>query len=151
MQVTVLGIGNQIMSDDGVGLSILDALAQQPRAGVQFIHGGTAGMENLPAIEDAKDLLVLDALAGPGAPGQVHTIEGDQIPRLLQQQLSPHQVGLLDLLSAARLLGKEPERVAVVGIVAHSTELHIGLSKCVEASLGEACMQAEAVLQRWGV
>ena len=117
--ITVLGIGNPIMSDDGVGLEILEQLRAHytDQQHLEFVDGGTSGMELLPTIQDAESLLVLDALA-PTAhsnPGDVVTLIGDQIPRLLNSKLSPHQVGLLDLLSAARLLGTEPRRVAVVG------------------------------------
>lgn len=179
-QITVLGIGNPIMGDDGIGLRILSALqevedpldwvpshaagagsggvvsAQQGRSpvgsstsSIRYIDGGTAGMELLPIVQEAEHLLVLDALAGPGEPGSVVTLYGDQIPRLLDAKLSPHQVGLLDLLSAARLLGGEPQDVAVVGIVAQRCELGVGLSEPVTSALPEAARAARRVVDKW--
>lgn len=195
-QITVLGIGNPIMGDDGIGLRILSALqevedpldwvpshaagagsggvgpstapaaasdsaapaasAQQGRSpvssstsNIRYIDGGTAGMELLPIVQEAEHLLVLDALAGPGEPGSVVTLYGDQIPRLLDAKLSPHQVGLLDLLSAARLLGGEPQEVAVVGIVAQRCELGVGLSEPVASALPEAACAARTVVDKW--
>lgn len=169
--ITVLGVGNPIMSDDALGLELLRRVSAElsgveaadslhwvdPRGidtlqthpDVTFIDGGTAGMENLTAVLDAENLLLLDALAGPGQPGDVHVIEGDQIPRLLQAKLSPHQVGLLDLLSAARLIGHEPKRVAVVGIVAADTQLNVGMTDVVVAALPQAARQAAELIQSW--
>ena len=144
--ITVLGIGNPIMSDDGVGLEILERLRVHytDQRHLEFVDGGTSGMELLPTIQDAESLLVLDALA-PTAhsnPGDVVTLIGDQIPRLLNSKLSPHQVGLLDLLSAAR-------RVAVVGVVAESTELHVGLTPTVTRALPGAVAEARTLLDEW--
>ncbi len=146
-QVTVLGIGNPIMGDDGIGLAILDGVRAEladPR--VQSVDGGTSGMELLPVIEDAPRLLVLDAVAGGEPPGTVLHLDGDQLPRLLAAKLSPHQVGLLDLLAAARLLGTEPEQVDVVGIVPASVDLRVALSDQVEEAVPEAVRVAHCVL-----
>ncbi|APT84022.1 hydrogenase maturation protease [Corynebacterium aquilae] len=116
---------------------------------ITFVDGGTSGMDLLPVIQDAQHLLILDAVAGPGSAGNVVELHGDQIPRLLNTSLSPHQVGLLDLLAAARLLGHEPTSVAVVGIVAHECELGVGLSDPVARSVGEAATRAEAIVRGW--
>ncbi|MEJ6019060.1 hydrogenase maturation protease [Corynebacterium sp. H113] len=192
-KITVLGIGNPIMEDDGIGLELLRQLEKQwmlepdqvdrrsdekpfhlpsqaadptarpewgvdandipptdaPALDVQFIDGGTCGMELLPIVQDAQYLLLLDAVTGPGAPGSVVVREGDQVPRLLKAKLSPHQVGLLDLLAAARLLHNEPEHVAVVGIVAKSTELNVGLTEAAKASVAEAVQVARELMQTW--
>ncbi|GAA1472351.1 HyaD/HybD family hydrogenase maturation endopeptidase [Corynebacterium felinum] len=156
----VIGIGNTIMGDDGIGLAMLEQLRHTgPKEGsytnsgrtiqLSYIDGGTSGMELLPDIEDADYLLVLDALGGPGAPGQVHNFVGDQLPRLLKAKLSPHQVGLLDLLAAVRLLGSEPQAVAAVGIVAQDLQLHVGLSECASQALPEAVECAEELITRW--
>ncbi|PRQ10982.1 hydrogenase maturation protease [Corynebacterium sp. 13CS0277] len=125
--------------------------AEEDPAGqpVEFHDGGTAGMELLPLIQDADCLLLLDAVRGPGDPGTVVELHGDQIPRLLNTSLSPHQVGLLDLLAAARLLGHEPRSVAVVGIVAESCELGVGLSAPVARSIDEAARRAAGILRSW--
>ena len=117
---------------------------------VDFIDGGTSGMELLDVILTAQKLLVLDALTGPGAPGDIVVLHGDQIPRLLRSKLSPHQVGLLDLLAAARMLGSEPAQVAVVGVVAHSATLTVGMTPAVQAAVEPAEAAAWEVLAQWG-
>ncbi|MDO4686862.1 MAG: HyaD/HybD family hydrogenase maturation endopeptidase [Corynebacterium sp.] len=168
----VLGIGNPIMGDDGIGLAIMRRLRAADSATVddfdwvpshlpdqrgadledtiEFIDGGTSGIELLPVIQQAEDLIVLDAVAAAGAkPGTVVVLEGDQVPRLLNAKLSPHQVGLLDLLATAKLLGHEPRRIAVVGIVPESAELHVGLSDAAERALPQAVAAVRELMFRW--
>ncbi|MDR1851279.1 MAG: hydrogenase maturation protease [Propionibacteriaceae bacterium] len=179
MGITVLGVGNPIMGDDGVGLRLLDELGR-PADGtvgldvrlpasessstgsdmcrphieppnhrtVTFVDGGTGGMALLEIVEDAQRLLILDAVAGE-EPGQIKVVEGDQIPRLLSQKVSPHQVGMLDVLSAARLLGREPKEVVVVGVVPGVVDLQVGLSDAVERAIPQAAKRAAQVLRRW--
>ena len=116
---------------------------------VAFVEGGTSGLELVGVVGEARKLLVLDGLTGPGEPGDVVVLEGDLVPRLLSSKLSPHQVGLLDLLATARLLGHEPEHVGVVGVVCSSAELEVRLTPEVAAGLPAAVDAAEEVLSRW--
>ncbi|QGF23102.1 hydrogenase maturation protease [Raineyella fluvialis] len=154
----VLGVGNPIMGDDGVGLALLDALREARGGGtsdaesggvrVEYVDGGTGGMSLLPLVEEADRLLVLDAVAGP-VPGTVVHLAGDQVPRMLSTKLSPHQVGLLDVFAAARLLGREPSIVEVIGVVPESVDLRLGLSPAVAAAVPEAVRWAERLLDQW--
>ncbi|WP_034650059.1 hydrogenase maturation protease [Corynebacterium vitaeruminis] len=138
------------MTDDGVGLAVLAKLVDAKVPGVKYIDGGTSGMEILPDIQDATRLLVLDGINDPDEPpGTVLVLEGDQLPRLRKSALSPHQVGLLDLLSTARLLGSEPEEVVVVGVVAQDVELHVGMTEKVAAAVPVAVDKAKKVLASW--
>jgi hydrogenase maturation protease len=147
--ITVLGVGNLIMGDDGVGLALLERLqiARDDKR-ICYVDGATGGMELLPVVQEAERLLILDAVAGSQA-GEVVTIAGDQVPRLLATKLSPHQVGLLDLFAASRLLGTEPGEVEVVGVVPQDVELGLELSAPVAAALEAAVAAACQVLDRW--
>jgi hydrogenase maturation protease len=146
----VLGIGNPIMGDDGIGIALLgELMAAGLERPVEFVDGGTIGMSLLPLVEDAGSLLILDAIAGDGPPGTVIRLTGDQLPRLVRAKLSPHQVGLLDVLAAARLRGTEPDRVAVVGLIPADVDLRFGLTPVVAASIGAAAAVARQVLCAW--
>ena len=158
MNITVLGVGNPIMGDDGIGLELLARVKQawascggSGSATIDFIDGGTAGMELVPVVQDANRLLILDAVApGEGRnPGQAVQIDGDQVPRLLSTKLSPHQVSLLDVLTACRLLRTEPEVVTVVGVVAADVDLRLGLSELAASSLDAATKLATSVINDW--
>lgn len=149
--VTVLGVGNTIMGDDGVGPALLARLAADRGndARVEYVDGGIQGLALLPTVSDARTLLILDAVAPPAggaAPGSVVRLGGDQVPRLLAAKLSPHQVGLLDVLTAARLLGREPARVEVVGVVPADVDLRVGLSAPVAAAVAAAVALASEVV-----
>ena len=145
----MLGIGNPLMGDDGVGIALLEELmALDLGQDIEFVDGGTIGLSLLPMVLDAGSLLVLDAVAGPVAGAVVH-LSGDQLPRLLNMVLSPHQVGLLDVLASARLLGSEPSRIAVVGVAPAFVDMRLGLSPEVEAAVPEAVELARHVLRRW--
>ena len=147
--ITVLGVGNPIMGDDALGLELLRRVgAECPDPRVEYVDGTTGGMELLPVVTDAERLLLLDAVAGP-VPGAVVRLGGDQVRRMLAAKLSPHQVGLLDVLSAARLLGREPSEVVVVGVTPESIAIQIGLSPAVAAALEPAVAQAVEVLASW--
>jgi hydrogenase maturation protease len=146
----VLGIGNPIMGDDGIGIVLLGELM---KAGlerpVEFVDGGTIGMSLLPLVEDAGSLLILDAVAGAGPPGALVHLTGDQLPRLIRAKISAHQVGLLDALAGARLRATEPGRIAVVGITPAHIDIRVGLTPVVTASVGRAVELARAVLRDW--
>ena len=148
-RVTVLGVGNPIMGDDGVGLVLLAQLREaRPDADADYVDGGTGGMDLLPVVQDADRLLILDAVAGD-APGSVVRRDGDQIPRMLSAKLSPHQVGLLDVFAAARLLQREPAEVVVIGVVPESVDLRVGLSDRVATAVPEATRMACDILDAW--
>ncbi|HMA40999.1 MAG TPA: hydrogenase maturation protease, partial [Gemmatimonadales bacterium] len=72
----VIGLGNPIMADDGVGIAALERLrAAGAPAGVELVDGGTWGMNLLPIIEAAGKLLLMDAIDDGGEPGTLHVLE----------------------------------------------------------------------------
>lgn len=121
--------------------------------------GAAAGMELVTLVESTRKLLLLDAIAptsqsvrgdvSTAEAGQARLLCGDQIPRLLSSKMSPHQVSLLDVLTACRLLGREPEQIAVVGVVSQNLELAVGLSPVVQKGMGAALEMACQVLAGW--
>lgn len=159
---TVLAVGNPIMGDDAIGLEILARLqAMLPlrpawqtaiaRGELALLEGGTNGMELVPVVQEAERLLILDSVA-PGngrQPGQALRMSGDHVPRLLSMKMSPHQVGLLDVLSSARLTGKEPAVLEVVGVVSEKVDLNLGLTPTATAGIEPAAALAAEVLDSW--
>ena len=115
----VLGIGNTLLSDEGVGIHVIDYLQQQhpPPAGVTYVDGGTLSFTLAGEIEDADNLIVVDASQLGDRPGAVHCMTGASMDRFLgTAKRSVHEVGLLDLLDIARLTETLPENRALVGI-----------------------------------
>lgn len=148
----VLGVGSPLMGDDGVGVVAVERLrrALEPLEGVALLDGGTWGMQLLPAIEDAERLLVLDAIYDGQAPGTVVRLEKDELPRLLYQKVSPHQIDLREVFAVAELKGTFPPMAVALGVEPEVVELQDGLSPAVEAALPRLLDQALAQLRAWG-
>ncbi|HEX6644571.1 MAG TPA: HyaD/HybD family hydrogenase maturation endopeptidase [Gemmatimonadales bacterium] len=135
----VIGLGNPLMRDDGIGLAALERLARRPDlpAGLELVDGGTWGMNLLPLIESAGAVVFLDAIRLGAAPGTVHELEGDAVPRRLAHKLSPHQIDLGEVLAIAMLRGTLPPRLRALGIEPAEVEMGAGLSPEVEAAMPE--------------
>jgi hydrogenase maturation protease len=151
-RTVVLGLGNMLMADDGVGLAALAKLDDEwfvPR-GVSLVDGGTWGMNLLHIVEGADNLLVFDAIDVGGAPGAIVRLEGKDIPRFLAQKVSPHQIDLREVLALAELRGMVPEQLVALGIQPGRVEMSTTLSPVVEAHVDQLVHMAVAQLQRWG-
>ena len=147
----VIGLGNPLMGDDGVGLVVLEQLAAQTFAPpVEFVDGGTWGLALLPDVERAGALLLIDAVHGGGAPGTIYALGAQDIPRFLGAKLSPHQVDVRELLALAELRGALPSDLQVVGVQPASTAYGEGLSPAAAAAVDALVAAACAVLSGWG-
>lgn len=119
MRTLVLGIGNALLSDEGVGIHVIDYLQQQhpPPAGVTYLDGGTLSFTLAGEIEETDNLIVVDAAQLGTKPGAVRCVTGSNMDHFLgTAKRSVHEVGLLDLLDIARLTETLPENRALVGI-----------------------------------
>lgn len=152
-RVVVLGLGNMLMADDGVGLAALARLDEEwfvPRS-VSLVDGGTWGMNLLPVIERADRLLIFDAIDFNEPAGAVIRLERGDIPRFLAQKLSPHQVDLREVLALAELRGTLPDQIIALGIQPARVEMSTSLSPVVEEKLDELVALGAAALGEWGV
>jgi len=137
MNVLVLGIGNILMTDEGAGVHAVEELKKRFRLpeGVEVLDGGTSGLELLPHIANRDCLMIVDAVRGGKPPGSVMVFEDEEIPASLSAKLSPHQIGLSDLLFAARLKGELPKRIVLFGIEPGIVRTGLGLSEAVRAGM----------------
>lgn len=140
--ILVLGLGNVLCSDDGLGVAAAQALmARGPAflalegAQVRVMDGGTLGLALLPHVETARALILLDAIAAEGVPGSLVRRVDDEVLAATSQRLSVHQLGALDLLHAAALLQSAPERVVLLGLIPQRLSLGLARSPAVEARL----------------
>jgi hydrogenase maturation protease len=151
--IVVLGLGNLLRRDEGLGIRALELLRERYRLpeAVQLVDGGTLGLELLSYLEGAQRLLVLDAALTEGPPGTLLRVAGEEVPRFLGMRTSPHEVGLADLLVVARLRDKEPREVVVLGMQPEAIELGWELSESVAAHLETLVDAALAQMRSWGV
>lgn len=133
----VLCVGSPLMGDDGVGLEALERL--RARLGhvpdVALVDGGTWGMNLLPAIEEARRLVIVDAIRAGAEPGDVVVLERDALPRFFTTKLSPHQIDLREVLALAELRGTLPANACAIGVEPARVEFGVGLSAPVEGAL----------------
>lgn len=135
--VVVLGIGNALRTDEGIGshaIKQLQSLTDLP-ADIQLLDGGTLGLDLLHYIDNCRALIVIDAIDAGKPAGTVLRMENEQIPAELVQKLSMHQAGLSDLLGILRLRGQEIPHLILVGIQPASFDWGLELSATVAASL----------------
>jgi hydrogenase maturation protease len=136
-QILIIGMGNVLMQDEGVGVRAVEELENryQIPVNVNVVDGGTTGMELFEPIRNCDQLLVADAINTGDAYGTLVRIANDEIPAFFQTKLSNHQLGLSDLLALLTLKGEVPEHVAIIGMVPHSLENKLGLTPEAEAGL----------------
>lgn len=136
-QTLVLGLGNTIMSDDGVGPRVIERLRDSGRlpVTVSCMDGGTLGLDLLPYLEGIHRLIIVDAVELAQPPGTTVCLKGDDVPVALETKLSPHQMGMKDLLAVARLMGQLPEEIILIGAQPSCLEMGTELSAVVEAAL----------------
>ncbi|PLY03358.1 MAG: HyaD/HybD family hydrogenase maturation endopeptidase [Desulfuromonas sp.] len=152
MGILVLGLGNALMSDDSVGVRAVARLQQDYRfpEKVKIVDGGTLGLDLLPFIEEADQLLIIDALEMKADPGSIFRLEGDEVPRAFASKLSVHQMGLQDLLAVADLQGYSPRELVFWGVQPASIEMTMEMSPPVAAALDELVQSVVDELARWG-
>ena len=137
MDVLVLGIGNVLLTDEGIGVRALKELERRYSFSdnVELMDGGTAGIELLRHIRKRQHLIIIDAMAFDQEPGTVMRVEGEDVPAAFRTRISPHQLGLSDLLAAAMLTNELPKNLVLFGVEPGSIDIGLELTDAVEASL----------------
>ncbi|MEO8635533.1 MAG: HyaD/HybD family hydrogenase maturation endopeptidase [Gemmatimonadales bacterium] len=148
----ILGLGNPLMGDDGLGLAVLERLRREwdVPPGIELVDGGTWGMNLLPLIEDADRLILIDAIRGGVAPGDLITLERDQLPMYIAHKFSPHQVDLKEVLALAELRGTLAEETVAFGAEPALVELQFGLSPLLETRVDAVAQLVIDRLVAWG-
>lgn len=149
----VVGLGNPLMGDDGVGLRALQQLESDwvVDSSVELVDGGTWGLKLLPTIEGADGVVFLDAIRTGSAPGTVVELLNGEIPRRISTKLSPHEVDLREVLAVTELRGMLPPSVSAIGVEPEYVDLHYELSPRVSARVHDIVALAVARLREWGV
>jgi len=148
----VIGLGNPLMADDGIGLVALERLAGDWDLGdgIELVDGGTWGMNLLPLLEASDDVIFLDAIRTGAAPGTVVTLEREELPRGLMLKMSPHQIDLREVLALLALRGTLPARLVALGIAPDRVEMSTALSAVAEAALPALLQRVTALLAERG-
>ncbi|WP_321494444.1 HyaD/HybD family hydrogenase maturation endopeptidase [uncultured Desulfobacter sp.] len=115
--ITVLGVGNILYSDDGVGIRVVEKLGKEYEfsENVDIIDGGVLGVNLLGVISNAGRLIVVDTVLNHGRPGDLHRLDHDQIPNRILAKNSLHQVDLIEALTLCKALDHVP-KPTIIGI-----------------------------------
>lgn len=152
-EILVIGMGNVLMQDEGIGVRAIEELEDRFHIpdGVCVMDGGTTGMELFEPMRQCDCLIVADAVNARVPPGSLVRIANDEIRAFFQTKLSNHQLGLSDLLALLALKGEQPRHIAIIGMVPHSLENRLGLTDEAQAGLEGMVGMLQAELAGLGV
>lgn len=157
----VLGVGNILLQDEGIGVRVVEWLQAHyafpgggadglPGQEVQLLDGGTMGLELLHYLDGIDHLLILDAVEAGKSPGELTILKDDTVPAFLGLKISPHQIGVQDLLATAQLLGYTPPEVVILGVQPGSTSVGLEMTPAVAAQVEPLARLAVEQLAEWG-
>lgn len=154
-RILVLGIGNILWGDEGFGVRVVEAFHARFIApeNVTILDGGTQGLYLVHFVEECDRLLVFDAIDYGLTPGELKIVRDAEVPKFTgSKKMSLHQTGFQEVLSAAELLGRYPEKLALIGCQPLDLEDWGGpLTEPVRAAIEPALDAAATLLAEWGV
>ncbi len=146
--ILVLGIGNLLMNDEGIGIHVVNRLEKDGGIpGVDLMDGGTGGFHLLGFIQSYKTIIIVDASLDEHPPGHVRVLQ-PRYARDFPKQLSAHEIGLKDLIDSAILLGNMPQLHLIAISVKDFQDMGLELSAEVEASIPVAITYVKDIVYR---
>jgi hydrogenase maturation protease len=153
MKTLVLGIGNILLTDEGIGIHVLQALEPELAnwPDVTLLDGGTLSFTLAGPIEDADALIVVDAANIKTKPGEWALLEGDEMDAFLMgnRKSTVHEVGLTDLRAIAMLAGHWPEKRAMLAIRPDVVDWGELPTPAVAAAIPTACAAIRGLIREW--
>jgi hydrogenase maturation protease len=134
--VLVLGVGNLLLTDEGIGVHVADFLEKEGGfpSSVRVVEGGTDGFSLFSVISEADHMVVVDCVKAGGEPGAVYRFTLDDISRFPDiYKTSAHQISLEEVLTLMPLVTKAPRSVVIIGVEPESLEMGMSLSPTVAA------------------
>jgi len=153
MNTLVLGLGNTLLGDEGVGVHIIEDLQRQYANlnNVTFLDGGTLSFTLASYIEDTDNLIIIDAAQLNRSSGSISLYEGEEMDKFVSsnRNKSVHEVNVTDILALAHLTDKLPVRRALIGIQPQIINWSDSLSDAVVQAVPKACSMTFKLISRW--
>ena len=153
MKMLVLGIGNTLLTDEGIGIHVLQALEPELAnwPDVTLLDGGTLSFTLAGPIEDADALIVVDAANIKTKPGEWALLQGEHMDAFLMsnRKSTVHEVGLTDLRAIALLAGHWPDKRALLAIRPGVVDWGESPTPAVAAAIPPACAAIRDLIQEW--
>ncbi len=131
--VLILGVGNILMKDEGVGVHVVNQIqemGEQLSPDVEIIDGGTAGFDLIPLMKGRRKIIIVDAMKMSDAPGSIYRFTPEDVATP-SRGYSLHNTGILDVIRMLRMLGDNPE-IQIIGIVTEDiTTMEIAMSEAL--------------------
>lgn len=133
-RIMVMGVGNILLSDEGLGIRFLDEMAKKRTPeNVELLEGGTAGLELVYLIQEVDFLIIIDAINAKAEPGALFRFQpGDLKVFPEKYEVSFHQIGIIEVLTMAKVLGQAPQTL-IFGIQPKSLEWGMDISPEIQA------------------
>ena len=143
-RVAIVGVGNILMGDDGVGVHVIERLRRQTLPeGVDLFDAGTAIQDVMPRLADYDRVILVDAIRAGDAPGAIHTFDlGPEDLGAPRPGLSLHDVNVLDALRLQAIAGERIPPIRVLGVEPRRTDMELDLSDEARARVPELCLLA---------
>lgn len=153
MKTIVLGVGNKLLSDEGLGVEAVQALRHLYNFSekVELLDGGTLGLDLLYFLDGCDRLLILDAVLGGKEPGTIYRIEGQDVKGYFKRKVSAHEIGIQEVLAMMEIMGKTPKEVCVMGIEPQRFDISTELSPIVKEKLPALLEMVVEKLKEWGI
>ncbi len=150
-EITVLGIGNTILSDEGFGVRVVEYLQKNftfPE-NVSLIDGGTLGVELEHFIIGTKKLLIIDSIDGGAETGKTFHLRGEEILNHFTQKISAHEIGIQDILTMLEITGKKIPVVELLGVQPYSLDAGVELTEPMKKLVPIFAEKAVEILKNW--
>ncbi len=151
--ITVIGLGNILMRDEGIGVHTINRFLERysvPET-VEVVDGGTCGLDLMPVIEGRKKVLIVDAVNFDREPGFIGQLVNDEIPARFSEKASLHHLGLMDVLSIVRLADTLPEEICIIGIQPKTIELGLDMTREMWDKVDTLVEKTVSKLREWNV
>lgn len=152
-QITVLGVGNILMQDEGFGVRVVEQLQAQysfPN-NVQILDGGTLGMELLRFLVGTDRLILVDAVNGGSPPGSCYQFNHDEVKAYFKDKVSMHELGIQDVLAVLEVLEKPAKEIKILGVQPLTVDIGLELTPLVAGVVDSTVDKLLMVLQEWQV
>ena len=148
-RLMVLGVGNILLKDEGVGVHAVQALeSHEWPEGVVLVDGGTAGIDLLPYLDYAPKIVVIDAIKTDSEPGAIFRVTPEILSEYKEQTLSLHQVGFLEILDLAEMVGNCPQAV-IYGVQPKEIDWGLELTEPVQAVMPRLLEMVIDEVEKW--
>ena len=149
-KILVLGVGNLLLADEGVGIHAIRALAERDLpSGVELVDGGTSTLNLLPYLQTARRVIVIDALKAGGSPGDIYRCHPEDLVENREQPMSLHQVDFVQMLQMAGRLGYRIGPAVIYGVepgeIGWSMELSLRVTAKMPKRLEPVVAETESI------